>query len=129
MITIDDVGIEIEIIGNNFATIKETLSRIGISNAPQKKLFPSCYILYKKGKYYIVHFKGLFGLDGKPCSMSSDDRMRQSSIAKLLEGWSMINILSQKNVTKESTFVFVLPHEEKEQWEIKHKYVIGRKKL
>ena len=126
---LDKLGIEVEL-REHFSIVRESLDRIGIANKDKKILNPSCYLLHKRGKYYIIHFKQLLALDGKQTSFSEDDEIRTASIANLLENWGLVNII---NSTEEvdsmpNTFVFVLPFSEKKNWEIKHKYNIGNKR-
>lgn len=123
-----EFGILIELNGH-FSVIRETCDRIGIANREKKILNPSCYLLHKRGKYYISHFKQLLALDGKKTDFSEDDYKRTVSIARLLEDWGLIQIVNdEKYEDVEDVFVFVLPFKEKERWEIIHKYSIGSKK-
>jgi hypothetical protein len=121
-------GIEVEIL-TNFSTIRETLERIGIVRQVEKTLYPSCYILSKRDKYYIIHFKNLYVLDGKKDDVTENDMKRQTAITKLLEKWGMVKIVDASNVVsyEETPFVYVLPFEEKLNYTISHKYKIGKK--
>lgn len=115
----------------DFLKIKETLTRIGVASRKDKKLYQSCHILHKQGKYYIVHFKELFALDGKPSNFSDDDKGRRNTIATLLEEWGLIKIVDQKKAENPKTpmnQIKVLPYKEKDEWELVTKYNIGRKK-
>lgn len=115
----------------DFLKIKETLTRIGVASRKDKKLYQSCHILHKQGKYYIVHFKELFALDGKPSNFSDDDKGRRNTIATLLEEWGLINIVNKAQVENPKTpmnQIKVLPYKEKDEWELVTKYNIGRKK-
>jgi hypothetical protein len=115
----------------DFLKVKETLTRIGIASKKEKKLFQSCHILHKRGKYYIVHFKELFQLDGKPSDFTDDDKARRNAIAFLLEEWGLLDIVD-KSVLAESAVklsnVKVISYKEKSEWTIESKYTIGRKK-
>jgi len=115
----------------DFLKIKETLTRIGVASRKEKKLYQSCHILHKQGKYYIVHFKELFALDGKPSNMSEEDIGRRNTIAQLLEEWSLIKIVSTHNSKEPKapmSQIKILPYREKAEWELVTKYNIGRKK-
>ena len=114
----------------DFLKIKETLTRIGVASRKDKKLFQSCHILHKQGKYYIVHFKELFALDGKPSNFSEDDVARRNTIVNLLAEWGLIKLVNaQKSSTPVAPFsqVKVITHKEKDEWELVAKYNIGRK--
>lgn len=126
---IDDL-VEIELKNDDdFLKVKETLTRIGVSSHKEKKLYQSCHILHKRGKYYIVHFKELFFLDGLESDFSDEDLARRNKIATLLEEWGLITILD-KNQTKEPTVPInklkIIKHSEKSEWELCPKYHIGR---
>ncbi len=115
----------------DFLKIKETLTRIGVASRKDKKLYQSCHILHKQGKYYIVHFKELFALDGKPSNFSDDDKGRRNTIATLLEEWGLIKIVDKiraENPKTPMNQIKVLPYKEKDDWELVTKYNIGRKK-
>jgi hypothetical protein len=113
----------------NFLKIKETLTRIGIASKKENKLYQSCHILQKKGKYYIVHFKELFGLDGHPISFSEEDLSRRNTIANLIEDWGLVQIVDQ-NKTEEPVCLMsdikVLKFSEKSNWILEQKYAIGK---
>tara|TARA_Y100000310_G_scaffold338538_2_gene428428 strand:+ start:141 stop:530 length:390 start_codon:yes stop_codon:yes gene_type:complete len=115
---------------DDFLKVKETLSRIGVASRKDKKLFQSCHILHKQGKYYIVHFKELFALDGKPTDFSDNDQARRNTIAGLLEEWELLNIKSRElfadNIAPLQQ-IKILSHAEKDEWELIPKYNIGRK--
>ena len=126
---IDDL-VEVSLNGDNFLIVKETLSRIGVANK-EKKLFQSCYILQKRGKYYIVHFKELFMLDGKTANYSEEDKGRRNTIAKLLEDWKLIKIVNPEMVKDPVTpiqKIKVIKSSEKDDWTLMSKYTIGSKK-
>lgn len=115
----------------DFLKIKETLTRIGVASRKDKKLFQSCHILHKQGKYYIVHFKELFALDGKPSNFSEDDVARRNTIVNLLAEWGLIKLINaQKSSTPVAPFsqVKVITHKEKDEWELVAKYNIGKKR-
>lgn len=116
---------------DDFLKIRETLSRIGVASKKDKKLFQSCHILHKQGKYYIVHFKELFALDGKPSNFSEEDRGRRNTIANLIAEWGLLKLVdpkkSQQPVAPISQ-IKVLSYNEKEDWELVTKYSIGTKR-
>jgi hypothetical protein len=111
----------------DFLRVKETLTRIGISTATgEKKLYQSCHILHKKGKYYIVHFKEMFFLDNGKDDMLSDDKDRRNKIICLLKKWGLISVVSQLDCDSGANpFVKVVPYGEKDQWKLISKYSIG----
>jgi hypothetical protein len=116
---------------DDFLKVRETLSRIGVASVRDKKLFQSCHILHKQGKYYIVHFKELFALDGKPTNFSDEDRNRRNTIANLISQWDLVEIVDQEKTSSDVAplnQIKVLPYKEKEEWELVAKYNIGRKK-
>ncbi len=116
---------------DDFLKIRETLSRIGVASRKERKLYQSCHILHKQGKYYIVHFKELFALDGKDTNISENDIARRNTIVKLLSDWGLIEILnSQKFVEDQAPLsqIKVLSFKEKDDWSLVTKYNIGRKK-
>ena len=128
MSVVDDL-IEVKLLReDNFLLVKETLTRIGIMSKKDKKLYQSCHILHKRGKYYIVHFKELFMLDGKESSFSEDDRGRRNKIVQLLEQWELVKIVD-RNKTEEPlapiSKIKILPFSEKDNWELCSKYSIG----
>lgn len=114
----------------DFLKIRETLSRIGIASRKEKKLWQSCHILHKQGKFYIVHFKELFALDGKPTDFSEEDKGRRNTIASLLEEWGLLKIVRPEQVEARSPLsqVKVLSFKEKPDWELCTKYSIGKVK-
>ena len=115
----------------SFLKVKETLTRIGIASRKDKKLFQSCHILHKQGKYYIVHFKELFMLDGKVSNFADEDIARRNTIINLLEEWGLIKA-TNPSITEEPiaplSQIKVLPYKEKDQWTLVAKYSIGKKK-
>lgn len=130
VIEISDL-VEIDLVeDDDFLKIKETLTRIGISSRKEKKLYQSCHILHKRGKYYIVHFKELFALDGLPTNLADDDIARRNTIANLLEEWELCDIVNPEQ-TEEPVLSIkqlkILSHKEKREWELCPKYHIGKK--
>lgn len=115
---------------DDFLKVRETLTRIGVASKKDKMLYQSCHILHKQGKYYIVHFKELFQLDGKPSSFDEEDMGRRNTITNLLAEWGLINIIdSQKTKSPLALLsqIKVLPFKEKDEWNLVAKYNIGRK--
>lgn len=115
----------------DFLKIKETLERIGVASKKDKKLFQSCHIFHKQGRYYLVHFKEMFLLDGKPSEFTDDDKGRRNKIATLLEEWGLLKIVDKEAVqTPMSTMtqIKIISYNEKDQWELISKYSIGKKK-
>jgi hypothetical protein len=116
---------------DDFLKVRETLTRIGVASKKDKILYQSCHILHKQGKYYIVHFKELFALDGKPTDISENDLSRRNAIAKLLEDWGLVKIVDKKQIeTPEPIFlsqVKIISHKEKDEWNLVPKYNIGKK--
>jgi hypothetical protein len=117
---------------DDFLKVRETLTRIGVASKKEKTLFQSCHILHKQGKYYIVHFKELFALDGKETDFSENDVARRNTIANLLEDWELLRIVDEYK-TDEPTVslsqIKILSHKEKSEWQLIPKYNIGSKKI
>jgi hypothetical protein len=115
---------------DDFLKVRETLTRIGVASKKEKVLYQSCHILHKQGKYYIVHFKELFSLDGKPTDLTENDIARRNTVTNLLEDWELIKIVN-KDQTAEPTVslsqVKILSHKEKNDWQLVPKYNIGKK--
>ena len=117
---------------DDFLKIRETLTRIGVASRKDKTLYQSCHILHKQGRYYIVHFKELFILDGKPTNFSENDQARRNTIANLLVEWNLIKLV---NPEQTSTLIVplnqlkILAYKEKEEWVLTAKYNIGNKKV
>jgi len=115
----------------DFLKIRETLTRIGVASRRDKVLFQSCHILHKQGRYYIVHFKELFALDGKPTNFSEEDMARRNTIANLLAEWDLIDIVDTER-TKDPVAplnqIKILAHKEKNEWKLEAKYNIGKKR-
>jgi hypothetical protein len=115
----------------DFLKIKETLTRIGVASRKDNKLYQSCHILHKQGKYYIVHFKELFALDGKPTDFTDEDKGRRNTIANLLEEWGLIKVIEAERIKEPKapmSQVKIIPHKDKANWVLEAKYSIGRKK-
>ena len=116
---------------DDFLKVRETLTRIGVASRKDKTLYQSCHILHKQGKYYIVHFKELFALDGKPSNFTDEDKGRRNTICNLLVDWGLIKIVDPKQTEAPVTplsQIKILPFKEKDQWTLVTKYNIGRKK-
>lgn len=125
------VGIEIALDKpDSFLLIKETLTRIGIPSKKNKTLFQTCHILHKQGKYYIVHFKELFLLDGKTADISEDDFRRRNTITKFLNQWNLCTILNKADIEFLSSVseIKIVPFKEKKEWTLIAKYTLGTKK-
>ena len=113
---------------DDFLKVRETLSRIGVASRKERKLYQSCHILHKQGKYYIVHFKELFALDGKETNLSENDIARRNTIAKLLTDWGLIKIISELTECAPLSQIKVISFSEKNEWNLETKYNIGKKK-
>ena len=113
---------------DDFLKVRETLSRIGVASRKNKTLFQSCHILHKQGKYYIVHFKELFALDGKDTNISENDIARRNTIANLLSDWGLINVVGKSVVEAPLSQIKVISFKEKNEWSLETKYNIGKKK-
>ena len=115
---------------DDFLKVRETLSRIGVASRKERKLYQSCHILHKQGRYYIVHFKELFALDGKPANLTENDIARRNVIAKLLGDWGLISIdtLIKEEDLAPLSQIKVLAFKEKAEWILETKYNIGKKK-
>ena len=115
---------------DDFLKIKETLTRIGIASQREKTLFQSCHILHKRGKYYVVHFKQMFMLDGKEADFTNDDKLRLHAIANLLHEWGLLKIVDLEAVRQKMAplkKIKILTHKEKPEWKLEAKYTIGKK--
>jgi len=115
---------------DDFLKVRETLTRIGVASRREKKIYQSCHILHKQGRYYIVHFKELFALDGKATNFSLNDLQRRNRIIQLLSDWGLISVLYPEKIEDMAslTQIKVLAFKEKDQWTLESKYNIGRKK-
>ena len=114
---------------DDFLKVRETLTRIGVASRKDKTLFQSCHILHKQGKYYIVHFKELFALDGKKATLVANDIQRRNTIAVLLADWNLISIVNKEAAEDKAPLsqIKVLPFKEKKEWNLSAKYNIGKK--
>lgn len=115
---------------DDFLKIRETLTRIGVASRKEKELFQSCHILHKRSKYYIVHFKELFKLDGKPTNIDENDIGRRNSIVKLLEQWNLVSVVDQGKIEAPLTplsQIKIIPYRQKSEWKLTSKYSIGNK--
>jgi hypothetical protein len=116
---------------DDFLKVRETLTRIGVASKKEKILYQSCHILHKQSRYYIVHFKELFALDGKPTDITENDLSRRNAIAKLLEDWGLVKILDKSKVENPPPIflsqIKIISHKEKDDWNLVPKYNIGKK--
>ena len=116
---------------DDFLKVRETLTRIGVASKKEKILYQSCHILHKRGQYYVVHFKELFALDGKPTDITESDLSRRNAIANLLEDWGLIKLVNDKQTeVPEPIFlsqIKIISHKEKNEWQLVPKYNIGKK--
>ena len=112
---------------DDFLKVRETLSRIGVASRKERKLYQSCHILHKQGRYFIVHFKELFALDGKPTNISVNDLERRNTIAGLLEDWDLVEIIGSSEQRAPLSQIKVLSYREKDDWILETKYNIGKK--
>ena len=113
---------------DDFLKIRETLSRIGVASRKEKKLYQSCHILHKQGKYYIVHFKELFALDGKNTNLSENDIARRNRIATLLSDWGLVEITAKTDPIAPLSQIKIISFKEKNDWILETKYNIGKKR-
>ena len=115
---------------DDFLKVRETLTRIGVASRKEKKIYQSCHILHKQGKYYIVHFKELFALDGKNTNLSLNDVQRRNRIIQLLSDWGLVTIVTPEKIADLAPLnqIKVLSFKEKNDWTLESKYNIGRKK-
>jgi hypothetical protein len=117
---------------DDFLKVRETLTRIGVSSRKERILYQSCHILHKQGRYYLVHFKEMFALDGKPSNISENDIQRRNAIAKLLEEWELIVILNPQLMIDNIAPIHqikIISYREKDDWELVSKYNMGKKKI
>jgi hypothetical protein len=114
----------------DFLKIRETLTRIGVASRKDQILYQSCHILHKQKRYFIVHFKELFALDGKPTNFTDDDLMRRNTIANLLAEWGLVELVDPSATTNVAPIsqIKVLSHKEKDDWTLEAKYSIGKKR-
>ena len=117
---------------DDFLKVRETLTRIGVASKKDRTLFQSCHILHKKGQYYVVHFKELFALDGKPTDITENDLSRRNAIVKLLEDWELVKVVRKEQIETPAPIflsqIKILSHKEKKDWQLVPKYNIGSKK-
>ena len=115
---------------DDFLKVRETLTRIGVASRSEKKLFQSCHILHKQGRYFIVSFKELFLLDGKTSDFSENDMQRRNRITKLLSDWGLVDLVSDEKIENVCSMsqIKIIPHKEKGEWQLIPKYQIGSKK-
>jgi hypothetical protein len=127
-----DPGLMLEVRLNDpddFLKVRETLSRIGVASRKERKLYQSCHILHKQGRYFIVHFKELFALDGKPTNLSQNDIERRNTITGLLADWDLIEIIGLDEPKAPLSQIKVLSFKEKDEWILETKYNIGKKRI
>ena len=115
---------------DDFLKVRETLTRIGVASRKEKKIYQSCHILHKQGRYYIVHFKELFALDGKRANLTQNDVQRRNRIIQLLTDWGLIRVVNESKITDIAPLnqIKVLAYKEKHEWILETKYNIGKKK-
>ena len=116
---------------DDFLKVRETLTRIGVASRKERKIYQSCHILHKQGKYYIVHFKELFALDGKTANITQNDVQRRNRIAQLLSDWGLVRLVDNSQVTELAPLnqIKVISFKEKGEWTLESKYNIGKKKV
>ena len=114
---------------DDFLKVRETLTRIGVASRKEKKLYQSCHILHKQGKYYIVHFKELFALDGKYANLTVNDVQRRNRTTRLLTDWGLISLVNEESIQDIAPLnqIKVLPYKDKHEWTLEQKYNIGKK--
>ena len=113
---------------DDFLKVRETLSRIGVASRKERKLYQSCHLLHKNGKYYVVHFKELFALDGKKSSLTDNDIERRNTIAGLLSDWGLVSLVGEAEPKAPLSQIKVLSFQDKDEWILETKYNIGKKK-
>ena len=116
---------------DDFLKIRETLTRIGVASRKDRTLYQSCHIFHKQGKYYIVHFKEMFAIDGKPSNLSEEDIGRRNKIVELLQEWGLIRVVKPEAIEEPKASmsqIKIINHKEKSEWKLEAKYNIGRKK-
>ena len=113
---------------DDFLKIRETLSRIGVASRKERKLYQSCHILHKQGRYYIVHFKELFALDGKETNLSENDIARRNTIANLLKDWGLVEVIGTSEPVAPLSKIKIISFKEKDEWILETKYNIGKKR-
>ena len=115
---------------DDFLKVRETLTRIGVASRKEKKIYQSCHILHKQGRYFLVHFKELFALDGKHANLTQNDVQRRNRIVQLLSDWGLVTVLNADKITDIAPLnqIKVLAYKEKNEWILETKYNIGKKK-
>jgi hypothetical protein len=116
---------------DDFLKVRETLTRIGIASRKDKTLYQSCHVLHKQGRYFIVHFKELFALDGKPANFDQGDLARRNTIANLLDDWGLVKLVDKSRAADPvapMSQIKIIPYKDKDEWTLEAKYTIGRKK-
>lgn len=117
---------------DDFLKVRETLTRIGVASKKEQILYQSCHILHKRGQYYIVHFKELFALDGKPTDITENDLSRRNAIVKLLQDWGLVTVVKKQQIEEPAPIflsqIKILSHKEKDDWQLVPKYNIGGSK-
>ena len=113
---------------DDFLKIRETLSRIGVASRKERKLYQSCHILHKQGRFYIVHFKELFALDGKETNLSENDIARRNTIANLLRDWGLVEVVGNSELIAPLSQIKIISFKEKDEWILETKYNIGKKR-
>jgi hypothetical protein len=116
---------------DDFLKVRETLSRIGVASRKEKILYQSCHILHKRGRYFILHFKQLFALDGKPTDISENDIARTNAIARLLAEWGLVVLVNPQIMVEVAPLhqIKIITHKEKNEWQLVTKYTIGKKRV
>lgn len=116
---------------DDFLKVRETLTRIGVASRKDKILYQSCHILHKQSRYYIVHFKELFALDGKQTDITDNDLQRRNTIAKLLSDWGLVKVIDQSIITDQAPLsqIKVIAYKDKDDWDLQAKYNIGKKRV
>jgi hypothetical protein len=115
----------------DFLKIKETLTRIGVASRKEKTLYQSCHIFHKQGRYYIVHFKEMFAIDGKPSNFTDEDKGRRNKIIELLQDWGLLRVVEQQKIKEPQASmsqIKIISHKERAEWALEAKYNMGRKK-
>ena len=113
---------------DDFLKVRETLTRIGVASKKDQKLYQSCHILHKQGRYYIVHFKELFALDGKETNLSENDIARRNTIANLLKDWGLVEVIGNSELVAPLSQIKIISFKEKDEWILETKYNIGKKR-
>lgn len=115
---------------DDFLKIRETLTRVGVASKKDKTIYQSCHILHKQGRYYLVHFKELFALDGKPFNFTEDDKLRRNTIALLLEEWALFTIVNKAAIEDKMPIsqIKVISFKDKKNWTLQSKYTVGKKR-